>query len=83
MTCELKPKTTYLTLSIPPEDARDLSLIKRKLEKGDTYRDAKQVDAEVEMMLENARAFNGPGEVSDAADRFGRWWKAQRSKLDV
>ncbi|WVQ79213.1 hypothetical protein IAT38_001309 [Cryptococcus sp. DSM 104549] len=66
---------------IPPEDARDLSLIKSKLEKGQ-YQNAKQVDEEVELMLENARMFNGEGPVVDAANALGRWWQSQRAKMD-
>ncbi|OXC60064.1 hypothetical protein LQV05_005617 [Cryptococcus neoformans] len=67
---------------IPPEDARDLGLIKLKLEKGQ-YQTAKQVDEDVELMLENARVFNGEGPVVDAANALGKWWQSQRSKMDV
>lgn len=67
---------------IPPEDARDLSLVKNKLDRGG-YSTARQVDEDVELMLENARIFNGEGPIMDIANTFGQWWKQQRSKLDV
>lgn len=68
---------------IPPEDARDLSLIKSKLEKS-VYSTARQVDDEVDLMLENARVFNGEGDaVTEAANMFAAWWKQQRLKMDV
>lgn len=66
---------------IPQEDARDLSLIKSKLDKS-VYSTYKQVDDEVTLMLENARVFNGDGDVSDAANAFGKWWEQQRKKMD-
>ncbi|OCF35231.1 transcription initiation factor TFIID subunit 2 [Kwoniella heveanensis BCC8398] len=66
---------------IPREDARDLGLIKSKLDKGQ-YREARHIDDDVELMLENARVFNGDGPVVDAANKFGAWWNAQRSKMD-
>ncbi|WVQ96010.1 hypothetical protein IAU59_003110 [Kwoniella sp. CBS 9459] len=66
---------------IPPEDARDLGLIKNKLDKGQ-YREARHIDEDVELMLENARVFNGDGPVVVAADKFGAWWNSQRSKMD-
>ena len=55
--------------SIAIEDARDLSLIRRKLERGD-YSSARQVDDEISLMLENAKVFNGEGLVVDAANAF-------------
>lgn len=67
---------------IPQEDARDLSLIKQKLERG-TYTTARQVDDDFELMLENCRVFNGEGAISDIANQFGAWYKAQRAKMDV
>ncbi|WWC92779.1 uncharacterized protein L201_007738 [Kwoniella dendrophila CBS 6074] len=67
---------------IPEDDARDLTLIKNKFDTGQ-YREAKQIDDEVEMMLENARVFNGDGVVVDAANALGKWWYSQRSKMDV
>ncbi|WVF68463.1 hypothetical protein IAT40_003229 [Kwoniella sp. CBS 6097] len=66
---------------IPPEDARDMGLIKSKLDKGQ-YREARQVDADVELMVENARMFNSDGPVVDAANKLGAWWNSQRSKMD-
>lgn len=72
---------TYFDI-IPQEEARDLSLIKGKLEKG-SYSTARQVDEDVSLMLENARVFNGPGEISDIADNFAEWWQSQRSKMDM
>lgn len=66
---------------IPQEDARDLSLIKSNLDKS-VYTTYKQVDDDVNLMLENARVFNGEGEVSDAANAFGRWWEQQRKRMD-
>ncbi|KAL7425129.1 hypothetical protein Q5752_000817 [Cryptotrichosporon argae] len=67
---------------IPREDARDLSLIRANLEKG-RYSTARQVDDDVELMLENARVFNGEGEITDIANRFGKWWKSQRARMDL
>lgn len=67
---------------IPQEDARDLSLIKQKLEKG-VYSTARQVDDDFELMLENCRVFNGEGPISDIANQFGAWYRAQRAKMDV
>jgi len=58
-----------------------LGLIKKKLDKSQ-YSTAKQVDEDVELMLENARVFNGPGLVSEAADALGKWWRVQRGKMD-
>lgn len=72
---------TYFDI-IPQEEARDLSLIKSKFEKG-MFSSARQVDDDVGLMLENARVFNGPGEISDIADNFGEWWAAQRAKMDL
>ncbi|KAK8849657.1 hypothetical protein IAR55_004992 [Kwoniella newhampshirensis] len=66
---------------IPEDDARDLSLIKAKMDKGQ-YQSAKQVDEDVELMLENARVFNGDGPVVDAANVLGKWWQSQRSKME-
>lgn len=66
---------------IPEEDARDLSLIKSNLDKG-RYSTHKQVDDDFALMLENARVFNGEGEITDTANKFGRWWDAQRKKMD-
>lgn len=43
--------------SIPEEDARDLSLIKTKLD-NDKYSSFHAVDEDIELMLDNARAFN-------------------------
>ena len=72
---------TLLTCSIPQEDARDLSFIKSKVDKGE-YTTARQVDDDVELMLENARVFNEEGPVVEAANAFGQWWQAQREKMD-
>jgi hypothetical protein len=72
---------TLLMVSIPQEDARDLSLIKSNLDKG-RYTMAKQVDDDIDLMLENARVFNAEGEVVEAANAFARWWKAQKARLD-
>jgi transcription initiation factor TFIID subunit 2 len=66
---------------IPEEDARDLSLIKSNFDKG-RYTTYKQVDDDFALMLENARVFNGEGEITDTANKFGRWWDAQRRKMD-
>nr|XP_018260330.1 transcription initiation factor TFIID subunit 2 [Kwoniella dejecticola CBS 10117]OBR82488.1 transcription initiation factor TFIID subunit 2 [Kwoniella dejecticola CBS 10117] len=66
---------------IPPEDARDLTLIKGKFDKGQ-YREAKHIDEDVELMLENARVFNGDGPVVEAANALGKWWTQQRMKMD-
>nr|XP_019009377.1 transcription initiation factor TFIID subunit 2 [Kwoniella pini CBS 10737]OCF48158.1 transcription initiation factor TFIID subunit 2 [Kwoniella pini CBS 10737] len=66
---------------IPPDDARDLNLIKTKFDKGQ-YREAKHIDEDVELMLENARVFNGDGPVVDAANALGKWWTQQRLKMD-
>ncbi|WVQ66072.1 uncharacterized protein L199_004250 [Kwoniella botswanensis] len=66
---------------IPPDDARDLSLIKNKFDKGQ-YREAKHIDEDVELMLENARVFNDGGPVVDAANALGKWWAQQRAKMD-
>jgi hypothetical protein len=40
------------------------------------------VDDDVELMIENAKSFNGPGVVSDAAAVVGKWWKSHRAKMD-
>ncbi|WVR08077.1 hypothetical protein IAU60_005123 [Kwoniella sp. DSM 27419] len=72
---------TYFDI-IPPEDARDLGLIKAKHEKGQ-YREAKHVDEDVKLMLENARVFNGEGPVVDAANELGRWWSGQRARMEI
>lgn len=56
-------------------------MIKRKLGDG-SYSTARQVDDAVELMLENARVFNGDGPVVQQANEFGNWWRAQRSKMD-
>jgi len=66
---------------IPEEDARDLSLIKSNFDKG-RYTTYKQVDDDFALMLENARVFNGEGEITDTANKFGRWWDAQRKKME-
>jgi transcription initiation factor TFIID subunit 2 len=66
---------------IPPEEARDLLLIKRKLA-GSDYSTAHQVDDDFELMLENARMFNGDGPVVEAANALGAWWNAQRARMD-
>jgi transcription initiation factor TFIID subunit 2 len=58
-----------------------LSTIKTNLEKG-KYTSYKQVDDDFTLMLDNARVFNGEGEITDIADKFGRWWDAQRKKMD-
>lgn len=70
-----------LILSIPQEEARDLTLIKRKVDQGQLTT-AKQVDDDVNLMLENARVFNEEGPVVDAANAFGNWWRSQKNKLD-
>ena len=67
---------------IPPEEARDLSLIKSKLDKGQ-YSSVDEVNTDIELMLDNARMFNGPGYVTDEANKFAEWWAAQRAKADV
>lgn len=59
-----------------------MSLIKIKLEKG-VYTMAREVDADFELMLENAKMFNGEGAIMDIAVQFGLWYKSQRSKMDV
>jgi transcription initiation factor TFIID subunit 2 len=33
-------------------------------------------------MLENAKVFNGEGQVVDAANAFEGWWRAQKAKLE-
>lgn len=66
---------------IPREDARDLSLIKSNLDKG-IYSTYKQVDDDFAQMLENCKMFNGEGPVTDLANQFGKWWDAQRKKMD-
>ncbi|ORY34750.1 hypothetical protein BCR39DRAFT_514465 [Naematelia encephala] len=66
---------------IPPDEARDLTLIKNNLDKG-KYTTTTKVDEEIETMLDNCRIFNGEGPISDTADRFGRWWKKNRSKME-
>jgi transcription initiation factor TFIID subunit 2 len=72
---------TALTCRIPEEDARDLSLIKSKLDKG-AYSTYKQVDDDFSQMLENAKMFNGEGPITDLANNFGKWWDTQRKKMD-
>ncbi|CAK9784528.1 unnamed protein product [Cutaneotrichosporon oleaginosum] len=67
---------------IPKEEARDLTFIKANFESG-TYLQAREVDEDFELMLENARVFNGEGPITDLANQFGQWWKAQRAKMDV
>ncbi|BEJ12391.1 hypothetical protein CspHIS471_0208510 [Cutaneotrichosporon sp. HIS471] len=67
---------------IPQEEARDLSLIRANLERG-KYQQARQVDDDFELMLENARVFNGEGPITDLANQFGQWWKAQRGKMEA
>ncbi len=67
---------------IPQEEARDLSLIKANLERG-KYQQARQVDEDFELMLENARVFNGEGQITDLANQFGQWWKVQRGKMEA
>lgn len=61
MKCEFLP-SSELIISIPEEDARDLSLIKKKLD-NDKYANFHAVDEDIELMLDNARAFN----VSDGS----------------
>jgi transcription initiation factor TFIID subunit 2 len=79
----LRIYATLTSRSIPQEDARDLSLIKSKFEGNPSaYTKAKDVDIDVELMLENARVFNGEGAVTDAANAFGRWWAGQRAKME-
>lgn len=70
-----------LTSRIPQEDARDLSLIRRKLAEG-KYDTARQVDDDVELMVENARMFNGDGPVVQQANELSAWWISQRQKLE-
>ncbi len=68
--------------SIPQDDARDLSTILQKVEKG-SLNAMRQVDDDVALMLENAKVFNGvESEVSKAANAFGSWWKTQRAKME-
>ncbi|ORX37731.1 hypothetical protein BD324DRAFT_623057 [Kockovaella imperatae] len=70
----------YFTV-IPPEDARDLGLIKRQLDKGQ-YATVQKVDEEIDLMLENAYSFNGEGPVVDAGRAFKKWWEQQRQKIE-
>jgi transcription initiation factor TFIID subunit 2 len=58
-----------------------LSLIKNKLNSSQ-YSTMHQLDEDVELMLENARIFNGEGPVVDAANVLGRWWTEQRGKME-
>lgn len=66
---------------IPPDDARDLSLIIRNL-KDSTYTSAKDVDDAVRLMLDNARIFNGEGVVMDAANNFEQWWNKNKGSVE-
>ncbi|KAK4688551.1 transcription initiation factor TFIID subunit 2, partial [Tremellales sp. Uapishka_1] len=65
---------------IPQEDARDLSLIRGKLNK--QYTTFRQVDDDIDLMVENAKVFNEEGDVFDAAVAFQKWWNVQRSRMD-
>jgi transcription initiation factor TFIID subunit 2 len=58
-----------------------LSLIKNKLNSSQ-YSSMHQLDEDVELMLENARIFNGEGPVVDAANVLGKWWIEQRGKME-
>lgn len=71
-----------LCSSIPEEDARDLSLIKRQVDKG-SYDTFQKVDENFDLMLENARVFNGEGAISDAANGLGKLWTSLRHKMDT
>lgn len=59
-----------------------MSYIQKRLADG-SYSTARQVDEAVELMLENARVFNGDGPVVDQANEFGVWWRAQRGRMDI
>jgi len=66
---------------IPKDQARDLSLIKRKLEKGE-YASLEDVDQDFLLMVNNAREFNGPDSfVTSAADELDHFWRSQRSQI--
>lgn len=58
-------------------------MIRHHLDQG-KYTTARQVDDDINLMLDNARVFNGAdSEIGRIANEFGRWWKAQRQKLDA
>jgi transcription initiation factor TFIID subunit 2 len=56
-------------------------LIKNKLNSSQ-YSTMHQLDEDVELMLENARIFNGEGLVVDAANVLGKWWTEQRGNME-
>jgi len=66
---------------IPKDKARDLSLIKRKLEKGE-YTSLEDVDQDFLLMIKNARNFNGADSfVTAAANELDNFWRAQRPQV--
>lgn len=66
---------------IPPDDARDLSLVLRHVKSG-TYASARDVDESIRLMLDNARIFNGEGVVMDAANAFEHWWNKHKALIE-
>lgn len=59
---------------IPKEDARDLTTIKGKLEKG-VYQTADQLNQDTLLMFANAYKFNGRGSpVADIAEQLEKSW---------
>lgn len=74
---------TYFDV-IPKKDARDLSLIKQKLDT-DKYESADALKADIDLMIHNAIAFNGAdSEVGQIAvvvkKRFYELWNIAKSK---
>ena len=74
---------TYFDV-IPKKDARDLSLIKQKLDT-DKYESADVLKADIDLMIHNAIAFNGAdSEVGQIAvvvkKRFYELWNIAKSK---
>ncbi|KAG8818496.1 hypothetical protein FRC17_010811 [Serendipita sp. 399] len=65
---------------IPREDARDLSTIKNKIDKG-LYQGAEQVDQDVKLMFANAYKFNGKDSpISAIASALEQTWNRLYAK---
>lgn len=65
---------------IPKDKARDLGTIKSKLDKG-AFSTTEDLDADVHLMVANARTFNGPDSVvTAAADELLKLWQTAAAK---
>lgn len=56
-------------------------MIKRNVDSG-KYATFRSVDENFELMLENARLFNGAGPIVDAANDLGKLWASLRAKME-